>query len=268
MVAAKKQQTTESTKFFQGVGLIYGRVTQYDEQKMTVEIEGQKFKLTCFKSLLKKLISTLETNAESFLYLRVYPQFNIYTQQLGFHVVGFFTSQPKQSMVNQFLLAGVWQYIPQLPDQPVMTIYRNELRPWESPYKFRINHVPVVGFAEQPYFHKPKNPKSATPRKFYELVVSFIPQQQEFQFVLVLDSTEKIPTYVKRKFKQQKPASDSLAVKVKRMNFSVLQKTAAKLRESGFFEGKIAGKGVTKEALTARIQDTLANHPEAVKALD
>ncbi len=113
MKAVSERQTTESTKLFQAVGLIYGQVSFTEEQKLTVEIEGQKFKLTCWKRLLKKLINTLETNAESFLYLRVYPQFNIYTQQLGFHVVGFFTSQPKQSQVNQFLLAGIWQYIRQ-----------------------------------------------------------------------------------------------------------------------------------------------------------
>ncbi len=149
-----------------------------------------------------------------------------------------------------------------------MSIYRNELRPWESPYKFRINHVPVVGFSEPPYRYHAQKSETDQKRKFSEIVVNFFPQQQEFQFVLLLDSSEEIPPYVKRKFKQPKPQSDSMAVKVSRMNFAVLQKTAAKLRESGFFEGKIAGVGVTKEALTARIQDTLTSYPEAAKALD
>ena len=72
MKAVSERQTTESTKLFQAVGLIYGQVSFTEEQKLTVEIEGQKFKLTCWKRLLKKLINTLETNAESFLYLRVY----------------------------------------------------------------------------------------------------------------------------------------------------------------------------------------------------
>jgi len=70
------------------------------------------------------------------------------------------------------------------------------------------------------------------------------------RFLLLLDSTKKIPPYVKKKPSQPKPSSESMAIKVTQMNFSVLKKTAKKLRESGFFEGKISGKGVTKESLT------------------
>ncbi len=272
MVESKKQLPSEklpseSTKFFQAIGLIYGQIIFDEQQKFTVSLEGEKFPFTCGQRLRQRLIKYLETNPNPRAYLRVYPKFNIRTKQLGFKAIGFYTEQPKQTQVNQFLLAGVWQYIQPLPELPVMTIYRNYLRPGESPYNFRINHVPVVGFKEQPYLYNSKSPETATTRKFYELIVSFVPQPQEFQFLLLLDSTEKIPTYVKRKFKKKKPNSQSLAIFVTKMNFPVLQKTASKLRESGFLTGKIAGKGVTKETLTAMIQDALKSHPSAVKSL-
>ena len=40
------------------------------------------------------------------------------------------------------------------------------------------------------------------------------------------------------------------------------------LREAGFFEGKVSGKGVTKESLSTSIQNTLTKHPEAVLTLN
>jgi len=52
------------------------------------------------------------------------------------------------------------------------------------------------------------------------------------------------------------------------MNFSLLQKTAIKLREAGFFDGKVSGKGITKEILSIKVQDSLAHHPEAEKVLN
>ena len=265
MVASKKQQKSESTKFFQAIGLIYGKVLIGEEQS-TVEIDGEKFKLACPYRIRKKIIDYLENNADASLYLRVYPRFNVFSHEFGFTVVNFFKEQPKQTQVNQFLLAGVWQYTPLIPDTPMMSIYRNKLRPWESKSTFRQNHYPVRGFNERVYNNLEKDTEEATKRTFYEIIVYFSPKQKELQFLFLLDSSEKIPRYV-RKSQKKKKSSRKPAVELSSMNFITLQKTAAKLRESGFLEGKIAGKGVTKEFLTTKIEKTLSTRPEATKVL-
>lgn len=266
MVASKKQQKSESTKFFQAIGLIYGKVVIGEEQS-TVEIDGESFKLACPYRIRAKIIDYLENNADALLHLRVYPRFNIFSAEYSFTVVNFFEEQPKQTQVNQFLLAGVWQYTPLIPDTPMMSIYRNKLRPWESKSTFRQNHFPVSGFNERVYNNLEKDKEEASKRTFYEIIVCFDPKQKELQFLFLLDSSEKIPRHIRRKSQKKKKSSSKPAVELTAMNFSTLQKTAAKLRESGFLEGKIAGKGVTKEFLTTKIEETLSTRPEATKVL-
>lgn len=264
---SKESPTSSSSKFFQGIGLIYGRVVLNESQKLTVEIEGKSFSLTYVGRIKKRFTKFLENNPHPWLYLRVYPKFYLHSQQLGFDAVSFHTEQPQQTQVNQFLLAGVWQLIPQLPEQPVISIYRNQLRSWESPYNLKINHIPVSGFDEPPYLYQLNNPTATKLRQFYELVVSFDPQQSQFHFLLLLDSTKKIPRYVRKKFKPKKPSTEEVVALVTAMKFPRLQKTASFLRSEGFLSGQIAVKGVTKETLTAMIIETLSNHPEAVRQL-
>lgn len=266
MVASQKQQKSESNKLFQAIGLIYGKVAIGEEQS-TVEIDGERFKLTCHYRIRKEIINYLENNADAFLYLKVYPQFNIFTKNFSFTVVNFFEEQPKQTQVNQFLLAGVWQYAELILDTPVMSVYRNKLRPWESKSTFWQNHFPVRGFNKRAYSNLEKDTEEATKRTFYEIIVCFNPKQKEMQFLFLLDSSEKVPQYINRKSRKRKKSSRKHTVELTSMNFITLQKTAAKLRESGFLEGKIAGKGVTKEFLTTKIEDTLSTRPEAKKVL-
>lgn len=269
MTATKEQAKKKSKKIFQAIGLVYGKVV-VGEQQSSVEIDGEKFKLVCRPNLLVKLKERLETNADAYLYLRVYPQFNLFNQEFSFQLVNFYPEKPKQPPVNQFILAGVWQYIPLLPDMPVMTIYRNKLRGKEDKATFRQHHLPVKGFDEKPYRHGSDNPEDPKKRTFYEIVVRFDAKQQEFQFLILLDSTEKLPYRVlrKKKKKKKKKQSGVSQLELTSMDFAALQKTASKLRESGFLEGKIAGKGVTKEFLTNKIQDTVSTHPEAIKVLN
>ena len=68
-------------------------------------------------------------------------------------------------------------------------------------------------------------------------------------------------------FHASRPSPEEVVALVTAMKFPRLQKTASKLRSEGFLSGQIAGKGVTKETLTAMIIETLSNHPEAVRQL-
>lgn len=267
MVASQEQQKDRSTKIFQAIGLIYGKVTVGDNQS-SVDLDGEKFKLICPRRIRNKLINCLKNNLNPSLYLKVYPQFNVFTHEYSFSLVKFYLEQPKQTQVNQFLLAGIWQYVPFLPDTPVISIYRNILRSWESQSNFRNNHFPIDGFNEIAFSYEEKNPEKVTARKFYEIVACFNPKQKSWKFLFLLDNSEEIPHYLKKIPQKEKKSSRKSAPEFASMNFITLQKSAAKLREYGFLEGNIAGKGVTKEFLTTKIQDVLSTRPEAVKILN
>lgn len=269
MNAPIEAQKPNSEKFFQGIGIIYGRVQLDESQKTTIDIEGRTFKLRQTRRLSRKLIPYLEEHPNAMLYLRVYPGFNLNSQKLCFQAIAFYSDKPESTQVNQFLLAGIWQYIPQLPDQPVMSIYRNTLRGREKGENIMANHLPVQGFDELAYRYELKNSaENPHKRKFYQILVSLNPQQRAFEYLVTLDSTEQIPFYIKKQHKKTQPSQPKkTTIKVNQMNFTLLKKTAIKLREAGFFEGKVSGKGVTKDTLSAKVQDSLSNNPEAVKLL-
>ncbi len=79
----------------------------------------------------------------------------------------------------------------------MITIYRNQLKPWEDATKVRYNHVPVTGFTEPPFKFDAKNP-NADEQKFYELLTQFNPQKKEFQFQFLLDSCSELPPRIKK----------------------------------------------------------------------
>ena len=196
MTAAKESQN-DSVKKFQGIGLVYGRVEIDHQGKVTLYIEEEKFQLICYNHLKKRIIKKLDKNPEGYFYFRVYPQFSLATKTIRFQAVNFYQEKHKKTQVNHFLIAGVWQYLPKLLDVPVLSIYRNSLLSWEKGNRIKANHIPIKGFEEEPYSYNSKN--NQTPRKFYELSVRFNPQQREFQFLLLLDSSDKIPRYLTKK---------------------------------------------------------------------
>ncbi len=268
MNAAIESKKAKPERLFQGVGVICGRVTVDASGKYFIDLEGETFWFQPTKSVRVKLTSHLEQNPDTEVYLRVYPVYNLQLHQLWFTAIKFYPNQPESTQINQFLLAGIWQYIPHLPAQPVMSIYRNSLRRRERVEYVKTNHLPVRGFAEEVYHQQKSTAENPQKRKFYRLLVRLNPQQQAFDYVSLLESSENIPPYIKKKrSKKRKPKKPDPTKKVKQMNFSWLQQTAIKLREAGFFEGKVSGKGITKEALRTKVENSLSNHPEAVKVL-
>ncbi len=270
MNAAIESKKAKPERLFQGVGVICGRVTVDASGKYFIDVEGETFWFQPTKTVRVKLTNHLEQNPDTEVYLRVYPVYNLQLHQLWFNANKFYTNQPESTQINQFLLAGIWQYVPQLPDQPVMSIYRNSLRGREKIEYVKTNHLPVRGFAEEVYHQQKNTAKNPQKRKFYRLLVRLNPQEQAFEYLSLLESSENIPPYIrkkKKKNKKRKPSQPDPTKKVKQMNFTLLQQTAIKLRDAGFFEGKVSGKGITKEALRTKVEDSLSNHPEAVKVL-
>lgn len=57
------------------------------------------------------------------------------------------------------------------------------------------------------------------------------------------------------------------AVNIKSMSFNSLRKAASKLRDAGYFQGKIRGKGVNQTTLSQKIESILSNHADAAQIL-
>ena len=275
MNAAIESKKAQPERLFQGVGVICGRVTVDASGNYTINIDGETFQFRPTNTVRVKLTNHLEQSPDAEVYLRVYPVYNLNLRQIWFTARKFYTHQPESTQINQFLLAGIWQYIPHLTDQPVMSIYRNSLRKRERIEYVKTNHLPVRGFDEKVYHQQKSTAKNPQKPKFYRLLVRLNPQQQLFDYVSLLESSEDIPPYIKKKRHKKrkskpkpKPSLPNPTQKVKQMNFTLLQQTAKKLREAGFFEGKVAGKGITSETLRSGVEDSLSNHPEAAKVLN
>ncbi|MEM7758753.1 MAG: hypothetical protein AAF298_11605 [Cyanobacteria bacterium P01_A01_bin.40] len=216
MNTATKSNKAKPERIYQGIGVICGRVKVDQAGKYFIDIEGETFKFKPTKAVRNRLIPHLEKHADALVYLRVYPAYNLNSHKLWFNAIAFYTSKPESTQVNQFLLAGVWQYIPQLTNQPVMSIYRNTLRSGEKIEYVRTNHIPVQGFTEQGYRYELKNsPENPHKRTFYQLLVSLNPQQRTFEYLVTLDSTEDIPPYIKQKYQPQKPSQSELGERKK-----------------------------------------------------
>jgi|GEM_PF-3293855 len=275
MNAAIESNQAKPERLFQGVGIIGGRVTVDDSGKYFIDLEGETFRFQPTNTVRVKLTSHLEAYPDTEVYLKVYPVYNLQLRQLWFTARKFYSNQPEANQINQFLLAGIWQYIPHLTDQPVMSIYRNSLRRGERIESVRTNHLPVLGFDEQVYHQQKSTAANPQKPKFYRLLVRLNPQQQIFEYLSLLFSSEDIPNYIKKKRNKKRKSKPKPKLslpdptkRVKQMNFTLLQQTAKKLREAGFFEGKVSGQGITSEALRTKVEDSLSNHPEAVKVLN
>ena len=268
MNTAIESNQAKPERLFQGVGVIGGHAKVNASGSYIIEIEGETFWLRLIKSVRNKLTSHLEAYPDTEIYLKVYPVYSIKHHQIWFTAVKFYPNRLESTRINQFILAGIWQYVPQFPDQPVMSIYRNSLRSGERIESVKTNHLPVRGFDEFVYHQQKSTAKNPQKPKFYRLLVRLNPQQQIFEYLSLLDSSEDIPNYIKKKrIRKRKPKKPNPILKVKQMNFTLLQQTAIKLREAGFFEGKVSGKGITSEALRTKVEDSLTNHPEAAKVL-
>ena len=213
------QQETKSQKIYQALGLIFGEVKSDTEGQLTIQLEEQTFNLMSFKRKKGQFSKYIAKNPGVSLYLTVYPQSNLSTGEISFHIVSWNLEKPANYQVNQFLLAGTWQLLPRFPEIPVITIYRNQLKPWEDATKVRYNHVPVTGFTEPPFQFNPENP-NADEQKFYELLTQFNPQKKEFQFQFLLDSCSELPPRIKKaqlNRKKNKP-QPNLKKKKKKLN--------------------------------------------------
>jgi hypothetical protein len=194
VVAQEKLIINHKPDFYQGIGLLYGLVSP-KQDKFTIDLQGNSFDLICYRQIKFALLEQLKNYPNQSLYLKVYPKFHLKEQNYYFQAVAFYTTKPQNEQINSFLLAGIWQFIPQLRF-PVLTIYRNQLKEWEYKDKTKLkNHIPLLEFNERPFRFNPKN--STTKPKFYRLLAKFDPNQKRFKFQFLLNSSENLPRKTK-----------------------------------------------------------------------
>ncbi len=103
------QQETKSQKIYQALGLIFGEVKSDTEGQLTIQLEEPTFNLMSFKRKKGQFSKYIAKNPGVSLYLTVYPQSNLSTGEISFHIVSWNLEKPANYQVNQFLLAGTWQ---------------------------------------------------------------------------------------------------------------------------------------------------------------
>ncbi|MEL7039704.1 MAG: hypothetical protein AAFO04_29480 [Cyanobacteria bacterium J06592_8] len=219
-----ESEEPENQAYFQGIGIIKGKVTLTDERS-TVKIENKEYRLYYIPGKKKKaydaLAKEIETTGNDTLRLIVYPKVlhlpkKEQPHRVGFQVVGFIGSQSKPTALNdelkdgEFKLSGLWQFIP-VCRVPCISIFRNfnkERLAWiketeaHRKVKFmKASHIPVLwkDSPVKPFRFNPKLEKEQQGQTYFvQIKVKFIPSRDVFGFAEQLDEpTEDTPGFLK-----------------------------------------------------------------------
>lgn len=186
-----------SEAYFQGIGCLYGEITQNSESKWCIKMQGFVFNLFIPPNLYRGWLKQVKKDRD--LYLRVYPRSLLLPKkepQIYFQVVAWSKEIPKEDKPGIFVLKGIWQKIPQV-HFPVLTIYRNkEAKDLLGLYK--KNHIPCLMNRKDcaPFRYNLKAPKEIADRYFIQGLFKFLPEKQAFGFQKDLNApTLSIPRY-------------------------------------------------------------------------
>ncbi len=222
--AEEKEETKETSHYFQGIGTLYGQASRRDDGEMMISIGEHQFRLSFRPGGKYNFSKQLQNNPSTPLFLRVYPKVLYIPRkppEMYFVVVAWCEENQWETEPGQFTLCGIWQFI--APSRlPVISIYRNPEAP-DPTKKFKATHVPIRMRREgevQPFRFNPKTPKEDLPKKwFIQGNFRFLPEGNCFEWVEDIEPpTDEIPRYkkpfkVKPKFSNKKKPSD-------RKNFS------------------------------------------------
>ena len=202
----KKPQITmsETAKYFQGIGCLYGTPFLTKSLGWSIKIKDEIFRLFISPSIYRAWLSETRKNQE--LYLVVYPKsfFNKGTVTIFFQVVFWSRTPIDGYQPGRFLLKGIWGFIPQYR-YPVMTIYRNIKT--KSLYQLKPSHIPIIMKRDdcQPYRFCQSSGEEKPERWFIEGSFRFIPKMKAFGHINDLKpASNKIPKYRKNASKYNK----------------------------------------------------------------
>ena len=173
---------------YQAIGSLNGVLLEEDG-RYSIEIEGQKFSLFCFKHAKKQA----EKLVGQRVWVRCYPQFS--NGQLSFSAKSINLDNLNGYIANEFVLRGVWQFIPK-SHRPVFTIYRNDL---QAQRKLFNQHLPLIGHDEEPF--RFQEGTTGSKPKFSQIKARLLPSQGCFEFASQMaEPMNRLPRRVMQKY--------------------------------------------------------------------
>jgi hypothetical protein len=173
---------------YQAIGSVNGVLLEEDGRYL-IEIEGQKLSLFCFKAARNQA----EKLVGQEVWVRCYPKFA--NKQLSFSAKTINLDNLQEYIANEFILRGVWQYIPK-SNQPVFTIYRNDLQRGSKVFN---QHLPLIWHDEEPFRFQEGETRSKP--KFYQIKARLLPSKGCFEFASqIAEPMNRLPRRVGQKY--------------------------------------------------------------------
>ena len=160
-----------------------------EDGRYLIEIEGKKFSLFCFKKARERA----EKRVGQEVWVRCYPKFA--NDQLSLSAKAINLDNLNSYIANEFVLRGVWQYIPK-SSQPVFTIYRNDLQRGDKVFN---QHLPLIWHDEEPF--RFQEGTTGSKPKFYQIKARVLPSQGCFEFASqIAEPMNRLPRRVMQKY--------------------------------------------------------------------
>ncbi|MGK7921194.1 MAG: hypothetical protein AB4080_14415 [Trichodesmium sp.] len=218
-IAEDKSSTQTSTKIFQGLGIIEGKIIKRfeDNDKYYNIVTGEKtYKLIIHRRRVLDFVKATY-NPDETQQLLVYPNLVHYPQPKGgtlppkisFTLVAGIQELPLGFQVNEFKLCGIYQQIG-VYRGTVISVHRNKtntlkkiVRKFEQRTKniLRANHIPILwkDSPVQPFRFNPRLDKDQQgDRYFVEIKARFLPDREQWGFMELLgEPTLEFPDFMK-----------------------------------------------------------------------
>lgn len=214
-----KSEKHQKKHFFQSIGLITGRVS-CSTKGLIIKIEGRKYQLRFAPSWHQKrrfeeLKAEIAEQGATEKSLIVYPQILPVKENYEVRKVNFVLVDAKnlhhwkELEAGEFLMAGIWEYIPQSSITSI-TIRRNENPDLKKLVK-KLHKVPRKKITQpkyipcewseaevKPFRYSEEEGKKAPKRYFVKVKTLFMPESNSFKVREQLAKpTRNIPSYIK-----------------------------------------------------------------------
>ncbi len=224
--SSEEEDSNKYTTAFQAVGVVQGKVTIKEEEKLSLELGGKNYELFpgigrfwAKKGLQKQMAQTGKDDYPLMVYPKIthFPQkhqpHNVYFQLVAFDA----GNHPEKEQTTftelnegEFKIFGLWQFIP--PSRlPCISVFRNYspklleyIKQGELAKKVQITkatHVPIIwkDSPVQPFRFNPKLKKEEQkPLYFVSIKAKFLPEKNLFLFIEQLaEPTQDVPRFLK-----------------------------------------------------------------------
>ncbi|MGK7944840.1 MAG: hypothetical protein AB4058_10270 [Microcystaceae cyanobacterium] len=252
--SSQDEDKDESAKF-QGIGTLYGKIHQDEEQGFFIKLGPNQYRLYVLKNRYRSWLLQMKNAPDTPLYLRVYPKYRIIPRkppEVYFQVVAW-VEENQWEEPGMFIFRGIWQFIPQVRT-PVISVYRN-YEAEDPTEKFKAVHLPVLMRRDdetRPFKFNPKIPKDQLPKRwFIQAEFKFITSRNCWGWVKdVASPSDQIPHYrkpVKATAPDTPPPSDKEKPKNSSENHATEANTTTKDQERKLYNKPSVTRKVSKK---------------------